>query len=55
MAKKDFDIDYILDVNYRDDPLRFILDTSFWTIIVTVIIFFTKNYKFICRIFSKKK
>jgi undecaprenyl pyrophosphate phosphatase UppP len=40
MTKKDFDIDYILDVNYREDPLRFILDTSFWTIIVTVIIFF---------------
>jgi undecaprenyl pyrophosphate phosphatase UppP len=40
MSKKEFDIDYILDVNYREDPLRFILDTSFWTIIVTVIIFF---------------
>jgi hypothetical protein len=37
MSEKD--IDYILDVNYREDPIKFILHTSFWTIIVTVIIF----------------
>ena len=37
MSEKD--IDYILDVNYREDPIKFILQSSFWTIIVTVIIF----------------
>ena len=43
MSKIDYeidqDIDHIINVSYREKPFIFILHTSFWTIIVTVIIF----------------
>ncbi len=41
MIKKDLNIDYIIDVNYREDPIKFIFHASFWTILTTIIIYIT--------------